>query len=174
MIKTFSSANDWPILGYIPVGECYNINICPAQDTVVLYLFIVGVKFPSRFWNTPPCGREQKRLSMWVRLQKVMVSSVILQSHWNNIPTNNNSSTQNSSLFQEWLSWQADIELTDWPPRSPDLSTIEDTWMEMKKIMQETWSDLPQGSTVVICTLVSDALNELQASPFSKQRSISN
>ena len=42
--------------------------------------------------------------------------------------------------------------------------------MEMKKIMQEAWPDLPLGFTVVICILVSDALNE----PEAKQRPVSN
>jgi hypothetical protein len=39
--------------------------------------------------------------------------------------------------------------------------------MEMKKIMQETWPDLPQGRTVVIFTLVSEALNEHEVTPLS-------
>jgi len=42
--------------------------------------------------------------------------------------------------------------------------------MEIKKIMQDTWPDLPRGCTVVICILASDALNE----PEANQRPVSN
>jgi hypothetical protein len=55
--------------------------------------------------------------SMWV-------SSLILQCHWSDLLPNNYSSTHNSRLLEEWLSRQADIELNDWPPRSPDLNTM--------------------------------------------------
>jgi hypothetical protein len=51
------------------------------------------------------------------------VSSLILQTHWGNLPPNN-SSTHNSHLLEEWLWRQADTEFNDWPPRSPDLNTM--------------------------------------------------
>jgi hypothetical protein len=69
MMETFISANDCPLLGYIPVGERYSINICPTADAVVLYLFIAGVKFPRRAWNTPHYGREHRRTSVSVKVK---------------------------------------------------------------------------------------------------------
>ena len=56
--------------------------------------------------------------SMWV-------SSLILQSYWGNLPPNNSSSTHNSRLLEEQLWRQADIEFTEWSPRSHDLNTLE-------------------------------------------------
>jgi hypothetical protein len=34
------------------------------------------------------------------------------------------SSIQDSFVVQEWLSLQADIKLTDWPPQVPDTNLI--------------------------------------------------
>ena len=31
------------------------------------------------------------------------------------------SSIHDSRVVREWLSWQADVELTDWPPRARDM-----------------------------------------------------
>jgi hypothetical protein len=64
-MKTFNPANNSPILDYyVPVEERYNINICPAADVVLLYLFIVGVNFPKWYWNISPYGKELRRPSM--------------------------------------------------------------------------------------------------------------
>jgi hypothetical protein len=126
MKKILISANDWPNLGYIPVEERYSINVCSAPGAVVLFLFIAGVKYPRRDWNTPPYGREHRRPSLWV-------SSLTLQSHWGNLPPNNNSSIHNSHLLEEWLSRQADIELSDWPPRWPDLNIMNVNMKEDKE-----------------------------------------
>lgn len=91
------------------------------------------------------------------------VSSLTLQSHWGNLPPNNNSSTHNSHLLEEWLSRQADLELSDWPPRSPDLNTMNVNVKGDEKKMQDAWPDLPRGCTDVTCILVSDNLNEPEA-----------
>jgi hypothetical protein len=34
------------------------------------------------------------------------------------------SSTHDSRVVQEWLARQADVELTGWPPRAPDINPI--------------------------------------------------
>jgi len=44
------------------------------------------------------------------------------------------SSIHDSHVVQEWLSLQADVELTDWLPRVPDMNPIENTWSEAKDI----------------------------------------
>jgi len=50
-----------------------------------------------------------------------------------------------SHVIQELLLLQVNIELTDWPPRVPDMNPIENKNMcsEVKRTMQETWSVLP-------------------------------
>jgi hypothetical protein len=48
------------------------------------------------------------------------------------------SSIHYSSVFQEWLSRQADVELIDWPPQASDMNPIENVWNEVKKEMQDT------------------------------------
>jgi len=53
------------------------------------------------------------------------------------------SSIHDSRVIQEWLSLQADVELIDWPPRSRDMSPIENMWSEVKRTMQENWLVLP-------------------------------
>jgi len=50
----------------------------------------------------------------------------------------NHSSIHDFRVVQEWLSRQADVELTDWPPRAPDMNPIENTWSEEKRAMQKT------------------------------------
>jgi hypothetical protein len=44
------------------------------------------------------------------------------------------------------------------------MNPIENMWSEMKKIMQETWPDLPPRNRVGLWTLVSDALDEVASS----------
>jgi hypothetical protein len=42
------------------------------------------------------------------------------------------SSIHDSGIVQEWLSRQADVELIDWPPRAPDMNSIQNMWSEVK------------------------------------------
>ena len=48
------------------------------------------------------------------------------------------SSIHDSRVVQEWLLWQADVELLDWPLQVPDMNPIEKMWSEVKRTMQET------------------------------------
>jgi hypothetical protein len=54
-----------------------------------------------------------------------------------------NSSIHDSHVVQEWLSLWADVELIDWPPRAPDMNSIENMWSEVKRTIEETWPVLP-------------------------------
>jgi hypothetical protein len=76
----------------------------------------------------------------------------------------NHSSIHDSHVVQEWLLWQANVELTDWPPQVLDLNSIENTWSELKKTMQETWPNLPPRNIDVLWAFVSDALDEVAKS----------
>jgi hypothetical protein len=53
------------------------------------------------------------------------------------------SSIHDSRVVQEWLSLQAEVELSDWPPRAPYMNPIVNMWSEVKRTMQETWPVLP-------------------------------
>jgi len=61
-----------------------------------------------------------------------------------------------SRVVQEWLSQQADVELLDWPPRTPVMNPIENTWSEVKRTKQETWPVLLPRNSYELWTLVSD------------------
>ena len=74
------------------------------------------------------------------------------------------SSIHDSRVVQEWLSLQADVELIEWPRRSPDLNPIENMWSEVKRTMQETWHVLPPRNSDVLWTLVSDVWDEVASS----------
>ena len=72
-------------------------------------------------------------------LQNVMVPSV-----WMLYPDGiihlqqDHSSNHDYLVVQEWLSWQSEVELLAWPPRAPDMNTIDNMWSEVKRTMQET------------------------------------
>jgi hypothetical protein len=72
-------------------------------------------------------------------LQNVMVLSVRMLFPRGIIQfEQDHSSNHNCCVLQEWILLQADIELTDWPPRAPDMNLIENTWSEVKRTMHET------------------------------------
>ena len=67
-------------------------------------LALTGVRSPDR-----PARSESLYRLNYPGSPSKWVSFLILQSHWSNLPPNNNSSTHNSPLLEEWLSQQADI-----------------------------------------------------------------
>jgi hypothetical protein len=73
-------------------------------------------------------------------------------------------SIHDSRVIPEWLSLQADVELIDWSPRTPDMNSIENMWSDVKRTMQETWPVLPPRKSDELWTLVSDAWGELASS----------
>jgi len=60
-------------------------------------------------------------------------------------------------VVQERLSLQADVELSDWPQRAPDMNHNENMWSEVKRTIQETWPVLPPRNSDELWTLESDA-----------------
>jgi hypothetical protein len=38
-------------------------------------------------------------------------------------------------LVQAWLTLQADVKLTDWPPQAPNMKPIHNVWGEVKRKM---------------------------------------
>jgi len=76
----------------------------------------------------------------------------------------NHSSIHDSRVVQEWLLRQANVELLDWPPLSPDKNPIANMWGEVKRTMQETWPVLPPRNSEELWTLVSDAWDEVASS----------
>jgi hypothetical protein len=71
------------------------------------------------------------------------------------------SSIHDSRVVQEWLSQEADGEIIDWTPRSPDKKPIENMWSEVKRTMQETWPVLPPTNSGELWTLVSEKWDEV-------------
>jgi hypothetical protein len=60
-------------------------------------------------------------------------------------------------VLQELLSWQANVELNDWPLWVPDMYYIENIWSGVNKNMRETWPDLHMRNRDALWTLTSDA-----------------
>ena len=67
-------------------------------------------------------------------------------------------------MVQERLFLQADVELSDWPPRAPDVNHNENMWSEVKRTIQETWPVLPPRNSDELWTLESDAGDEVASS----------
>jgi len=74
------------------------------------------------------------------------------------------SSIHDSRVVQEWLSLQAEVKLTDWPPRASDMKPIKNMWSEVQRTMQETWPVLPPRNSDELWALVSDAWDEVASS----------
>jgi hypothetical protein len=53
----------------------------------------------------------------------------------------------NSRVVQEWLSLPAEVEITDWLQRAPDMNHIESMLNEVKRTMRETWPVLPSRNS---------------------------
>jgi hypothetical protein len=74
------------------------------------------------------------------------------------------SSIHDSHVVQKWLLPQAEVKLTDWLLRAPDMNPIENMWSEVKRTMQETWPVLPPTNSDELWSLVSDAWDEVALS----------
>jgi hypothetical protein len=54
-----------------------------------------------------------------------------------------------------------DQELLDWPPCDANLNPIENVWVEMKRVMAETWPDPSPASKNALWDVVLDAWEEV-------------
>jgi len=116
--STFSSANDGPVLVYRPQGEHYNLqymSTCKRSGCVSVHCWgWISHEGAGVLHRTEDHldGLQYQHI-----LQNVMVPSV-----WMLYPDGiihlqqDHSSIHVSRVVQEWLSRQADVELTDWPP----------------------------------------------------------
>jgi hypothetical protein len=69
-----------------------------------------------------------------------------------------------SRVVQEWMPVQADVEPIAWPPRAPNMNTMENIWNEVKRTMQKAWPVLPPRKSDELWTLVSEAWDEVASS----------
>ena len=46
-------------------------------------------------------------------------------------------------MIRHWLARRQDIELVDWPRRSPDVNPNENMWAQVKKNMHKSWHNPP-------------------------------
>ena len=98
-------------------------------------------------------------------LQNVTVPSVRMLYHDGIIHLQQeHSSIPDSRVVQERVARQADFKILDWPPRGPDMNSIEKIWSEVKKTMQETWPVLPPRNSDELWALMSDAWDEVGSS----------
>jgi hypothetical protein len=131
--STFSSANDGLILVYRPRGERYNYG-CVSTSTRS-----GRVSVHCRGWITHEGaailhhieehldGLQHKYI-----LKHVLVPSVrVLYPDGVIQFQEDRSSIHDSRVAQELLSRQAGVELIEWPPRAPDINTIENMWSEV-------------------------------------------
>ena len=98
-------------------------------------------------------------------LQNIMMPSVrMLYPDRIIILQQDQSSIHDSPVVQEWLPWQADVELLDWPPQAPDMNPIKNMWGGVRRTMQETWPVLPPRNNVELWAIVSDTWDEVVSS----------
>jgi hypothetical protein len=152
---TFSSASDEPVLVYRPRAECYNSQYTGmststhsrrvsvhrwgwiSHEGAVMLYRIEGHLY----------GLQYKHI-----LQNVMVHSVrVLYPDGVIQFQQDHSSIHDSRVVRERLWQQANIELTDGPPRAPDMNPIENMWNELKRTMQETWPSQKQRCPLDPC-----------------------
>jgi len=164
VIKLKVKANEVPNLVYRPQGERYNPQYtCKCSGRVSFHCWgWISHEGAGVFHRIEG---HQDGLHYQHILQNVTVLSVrilypdgiihLQQDHF---------SIHDSCVVQEWLLWQADVELLDWPLRAPDVNPIEKMWSEVKRTMQDTWPVLPPRNSDELWALVSDAWDEVAAS----------
>ncbi|KAJ4428893.1 hypothetical protein ANN_25886 [Periplaneta americana] len=62
-----------------------------------------------------------------------------------------------SQLIRDWFARRQDIELIDWPHRSPNLNSLENMWAQVTKHMWKNWPNLPPRRPDDLWKLVQDA-----------------
>jgi len=164
VLKLKMKANDEPDLVYRPQGEHYNPQYtrkCSGHVSFHCWGWISheGAGVLHRIEGHLD-GLQYQHI-----LQNVMVPSVRMLCPNGIIHLQqDHSPVHDSCVVQEWLSRQADIELLDWPPRAPDMNSIEKMWSEVKSTMQETWPVLPPRNSDELWTLVSNTWDEVASS----------
>jgi len=135
--SAFTSANDGPVLVYRPQGQRYNpqyISTCKRSGRVSVncwgWISHEGAGVLHHIEGHLD-GLQYQHI-----LHNVIVPSVRMLYPDGMIHLQqDHSSIHDSHVVQEWLSWQANVELLDWPPRMPDMNPIENMWREMKRTM---------------------------------------
>jgi len=143
IIKLKVKANDGPDLVYRPQGERYNLQYtCKRSGCVSVHCW--GWISQEGAGVLHHIESHLDGLHYQHILQNVTVPSV-----WMLYPNGiihlqqDHSSIHDTRVVQEWISWQANVELLDWPPRAPDMNPIDKMWSEVARTMQETWPVLP-------------------------------
>ena len=75
-----------------------------------------------------------------------------------------------SKLTRDWFARRQDIELIDWPRRSPALNPIENMWTHVKKHMRKNWPNPPPRCPIDLWKLVQDAWNAMAEKKRSLKR----
>jgi len=131
VIKLKVKANEVPGLVYRPQGECYNPQYtckrsCHVSVNCWDWISHEGAGVFHRIES------HQDGLHYQHILQNLTVPSVwILYPEGIIHLQQDQSSIYDCRVVQEWLSRWADIKLLDWPPRAPDMNTIEKMWSEV-------------------------------------------
>jgi hypothetical protein len=163
--STLSSENDGPVLVYRPREERYNsqyVSTSTRSGRVSVHCW---------GWISHEGARILHRieehldgLQKHILKHEMLLSLRVLHPDGEIQFQQDYSSIHDSRVVQEWLSRQADVELTDWPPLAPDMNVIENMWKEVKKTMQKPGlTSLPRNRDV-LRTLVSDAWDEVASS----------
>jgi len=163
---TFNSANDGPVSVYRPQGEHYNsqyMSTCTRSGCVSVLCW--GCISHEGAGMLHRIDGHLDSLHYQHTLQNVMLPSVrMLYSDGIIHFQQDHSSIHDSHVVQEWLSLQADVELTDWPLQAPDINPTENMRCEVKRTLQETWPVLPPRNSNELWTLVSDTSDEVALS----------
>ena len=93
----------------------------------------------------------ERHTVLYVRL---LYPDGILQFQQDNHPVHT------SKLIPDWFARRQDIEMIDWPRRSPDLNPIENMCAQVKRHMRKRWPNPPPTCPNDLWKLVQDAMAE--------------
>jgi len=101
---------------------------------------MLGLDLQWRDWNAPSY-RSLGRPRVWASFAER--NGALHYNALSRLFQLEHSSICDCRVVQEWLSLQADVELSNKPPRAPDMKHNENMWSEVKRTIQETWPILP-------------------------------
>ena len=92
----------------------------------------MGSYLDRRSWTTYPCNREHIDAEVYLSLFRRRLRRFCPDLYGgNSIFQHDNAPAHQADLVQKWFK-KYDIQVLDWPSKSPDLNIIEGIWNHMK------------------------------------------
>ena len=107
---------------------------------------------------------NQQKYQQLLERHMVLYASLLYPDGILQFQQQDNHPVHTSKLNRDLFVRRQDIELIDWPHRSPDLNPIENMWAQVKKYMRKNWSNPTPRHPNDLWKLVQDALAEKECS----------